>query len=440
MESGRGRTRTAAGAAIVACALALSSCTVPTARVEPGTTVPGTLPASTQVIEPESALPDITARAIGPEDLAIMLGDAGTVTDRANEQLVIDAVLDRDDQSGDIVASGRITGAATAFDTAAGRAHIWIDVLVDGAAANHYLSDLAGDIAKGIDGTHDPGSILSDVDEFSVSAGQDAIGLVGSLDDGTTETIILARMGRLVLFTSEVRSDDSDARASVQYIADDALQRMLGTLTGGVIDHDAGRRPGYRFQTVIEVADGTGRWVTEATGVTAESGTSCTVDRSSPAGATLVEIIEVGERRWLRPGGATGFVEAGASAVAAAALIWCPSWPLSVTAAGLGGVEAGAEPQRQAVNGVAATRVQGDSADLAAAVGITPPLLSVESFSFWVADDTEWIVELSLIASGPAEALAPLIGAEFAGVGDVTVSVRHRVLDLDSVDPVVSPG
>ena len=92
-------------------------------------------------IVPVDALPDVTARPIGPEELALMLppGDTGVasaddgpvITERGNEHLITAAVLDPEDEAEDIADFGRITGIAAAYPSDRYDAHVWIDLFAD---------------------------------------------------------------------------------------------------------------------------------------------------------------------------------------------------------------------------------------------------------------------------------------------------------------------
>jgi hypothetical protein len=398
------------------------------------------IPEASVASEPEFQIPDITSRAIGPDVLSAMLPGEPATTVRSNEELVMAAVLDRSDQADDIVAHGRTTGILGEYAKDTGTAYVWIDVLPDTEAAHDYLVDVTGDIVKGVDGTHQPSALLTDAAEFAVSAGEEAVGLVGTLTDGATETLVVSRVGRLVLFSSQVRADTSDARVAVQYLVDDTIKGIVETLTGDQIELSAIAIPAYRFQTTIDVSQGTQRWVTEASGTINGDAVKCTLDRALPDGRSAAQVVAVDDRRWIEAPPASGFVEVGSSTLAAEMLVWCPSWPLNRSAIGLDRIEPVADPPRHHVNGVDATGYQGDAIDLGAAFGLDPSVVDVDTFSFWVVDGSDWVVELALIVTGPADALLPIIGSSFAGSDQVSVSLRHRVFDINSVDTVVPPN
>ena len=67
--------------------------------------------------------------------------------------------------------------------------------------------------------------------------------------------------------------------------------------------------------------------------------------------------------------------------------------------------------------------------------------MTIETFSYWVADGVPWLLELNITARGDAAELEPLTGPGFASLGDITVSIRHRILDLGvALDPILAPG
>ena len=189
---------------------------------------------------------------------------------------------------------------------------------------------------------------------------------------------MVSRVGRLVLFSSEVRADASDARVAVQYLVDDTIRGIVETLTGDEIELSAIAIPAYRFQTTIDVSQGTQRWVTEASGTINGDAVKCTLDRALPDGRSAAQVVAVDDRRWIEAPPASGFVEVGSSALAAEMLVWCPSWPLNRSAMGLGRIEPAADPPRHHVNGVDATGYQGDAVDLGTAFGLDPSVVDVE--------------------------------------------------------------
>lgn len=419
--------------AAVACAAPAPSST-PEVEVLPELVVPP----ETQV--EAFSLPDITARPLPPDVLAGMLPDGVDVMTRSNEQLVIDAILDREDQAEDLIAHRRSTGVSVAYERSDGSTHVWIDVLGDASAAHDYLVDLSGDIAKGVDGTHRPDAAVSAVSEFAVEVGEESIGLIGTLGDGSVETMVLSRIGRLVVFASEVRPDDGDARVAVQYLADDTIERVLESLTGSSIDLSSLLTPTYRFLTTVEVVSATTTWQIEVGGTVDGADRACTLERSTPRSNGTTEVVALGGARWIKHGDAARFTPVGANAEAAMALAWCPMWPLTLEEAALDDIAPAADPPRHHVNGVDATGYQGTLSELAEATGIDPKVASLETFSFWVADGTHHIVEFALIVGGPADDLRPLIGTDFDGVGEVTISIRHRVFDLGVAEAIIPPN
>jgi hypothetical protein len=421
------------------CAL-LSSCATDAPELGAPAAVAAALPETVAAtVESDFSIPDITSRTISTEDLATMLPGQPTVTVRSNEQLVIDAVFDRADQADDVVSHGRVTGVSGEYPRDDGVAYVWIDVLADADAAHRYLVDLTGDMAKGVDGTHQPDVGMEPLAEFAVATGEEAVGLIGTLSTGETETLIVTRVGRLVVFASEIRPSDLDTRVAVQYLVEDTLDGVLETLSEDAIDPLV-VTPRYRFETTLTVTDAGSTWRTDAIGTIDGSARECELNRTTPHGAVSSALTEIDGIRWVGEGANSRLERTGASATTAQMLVWCPVWPLEVEAAGLSGVELGDDPARHHVNGVDATGYVGDVGDLSFALGIEPAGITIDTFSFWVADGTDWVVELSLMVSGPATSLAPLIGSEFSEVGAVTVSVRHRVQDIGDADPVVAPN
>jgi hypothetical protein len=438
MESGRGSIRQAL-AAFTAVAFVVSACAAPpeaAVAVESDRTPTDltTGAASQAVME----LPDITMRTIAAADLEAMLPGTPTVRDRTNESLVIAATLDRQDQSADIVLHGRSTGIAAEYQTDDGPAFVWVDVLADPDSAHDYLADHAGDIAKGVDGTHDPAAALTGVKEFAISAGEESVGLIGTLGSGDIETLVITRVGRLVVFASQVRPTNVDVRVPLQYLVDDVVAQILAGLTGDAVEVIA-PKPGYRFQTTVIVSTPTETWTTSAAGTVSRGNFQCAVERDTPTTTDAVEIVAVDRVMWRRDGEASYVATSGANASTALLRLWCPAWPLEAATAGLAQLTTSADPPRHHVNGVDASGYQGTTTDLAAVMGSPLPGVAVDTFSFWVADGSDWIIELAIVATGPASSLTPLIGPGFASHGDVNVSVRHRVFDLDAVEPIPPP-
>jgi hypothetical protein len=153
-----------------------------------------------------------------------------------------------------------------------------------------------------------------------------------------------------------------------------------------------------------------------------------------------VEIVSVDGVLWRRDGDASYVTISGANASTALLSIWCPAWPLEASSAGLSQLADAADPPRHHVNGVDASGYQGTTTDLAAVMGTPLPGVAVDTFSFWIADGSDWVVELAVMGTGPAPSLTPLIGTGFEASGEVTVSVRHRIFDLDAVEPILPPN
>jgi hypothetical protein len=446
MESGRGQALRTALAPIVVFACLAAACASPAGQ-EPTVSDAPAVPAVAAAAEPTPAptfeIPDVTTRRISRDDLGAML-PPGTRSPlpRTNEDLVMLAVLDREDEASDIVLHGRVTGVGAAYEDPAG-ARVWIDVLADPDAAHAYLGDTARDISKGVGGTHAPDVAAATTEEFAVEVGDESIGIVAALADGSgTETLIISRAGRLVVFTSYVHGPDDDARVRTQFLAEEVLDGVIGVLTEANIDISAVDVPRYRFQTTTTVSDDGGRTVVTAAGIVDGEDRSCTVDIDGPTGRTTHDLVEVSGIRWWRTD-QQGFDRVSPGNLEAAALLLaCPAWPLRVDAAGVGPDLAGdTSPARHHVNGVDASGYQSDADGLAAVLGRTAIAADVEGFSFWIADDAPWLVELAISMSGSAAERAALTRPLAEPVGTGSVSVRHRVFDIGGVEEsVVPPG
>lgn len=446
MEFGRGRTARRALVPIVLFALTAAACAAPAGESPASTST--SLPSSPPVIaEPEFeapepfTLPDITARRVTRTDLEAML-PAGihTLVPRTNEDLVTRAAPDREDEASDIALYGRQTGVGAAYTDPAG-AHVWIDLLADADLADDYLLDAAGDIVKATGGTHAPNRTVTGSREFPVDVGDRSIGIIAGLADGSgTETMILARVGRIVLFASFVDTPDIDGRVRTQYLAEEVIEGMIGVLTERGVDTTAIENPRYRFDTTTTVTDESGTTEIAVSGIVDGADRSCTISMTGPGIDSVEEIVSIDGVLWWKSG-ADAFerITTGNLAIAGL-LVACPAWPLTTEAAGLAGiVEARPDPARHHVNGVDAAGYQSDDDALASLLGLSAMSSTVDGFSFWIAEGTPWVVEVSIAMTGPASERRLLTGSLADPVGSGTVSMRHRVFEIGTVEDSVVP-
>jgi hypothetical protein len=405
--------------------------------------IPAVVASFDEPAETSFALPDVSSRRITGDDLTAMLPD-GTWTPlpRTNEDLVMLAVLDREDEAADIALHGRVTGVGATYDDPAG-ARVWIDVLTDSDAAHAYLGDTARDIAKGIGGTHAPDAAAGTTDEFAVDIGDESIGIVADLVDGSgTETLIMARAGRIVILASYVHGADDDARVRTQYLAEATLDGVIDVLTESTIDTPALDVPRYRFQTTTTVTDDGGRTVISTTGIVDGDDRSCTVDIQGPDGDSTHDFVEVGGLIWWKTDQGGYERMSPGNLHLATLLLTCPAWPLDIEGAGLGAiVDTSVDPARHHVNGIDASGYQSDGEGLARLLGRPALAADVDGFSFWIADDAPWLVELAISMTGADDDLRFLTGPLVDHAGSGTVTVRHRVFEIGTVEEsIVPPG
>lgn len=424
----------------VALAVLLAGCAAPgsVAVPAPTTSTTSTMPADTTEAS-GITLPDISMRPVSRDDLAVMLPDGFTVVaERSNGDLVTRAGFDTDDEAADVVGFGRETGIAATGAVPAGEGRLWIDLLGDGDAAHGYLLDTAGDIVKRTGGTHDPAIGAVTAEEFPVMVGEEAIGLVLEQTDGTHTTAVLFRLGRLVLFASIAHAEGADLRVPVQYLAEDLATAAIAALTATPVAPATPAEPAHRFETTLRIEDAAGTAVVyDVVGTIDGANLACTIRVAGPDGSAATTLTRVGGAVWVDTGGGAVAV-GGGNLTVAPLLALCPAWPLAADAAGLGGLRTGATT-RHHLNGVDATGYTADLAGLSAATGLPLPGVAVDSFSFWVADDAPWVVEIGFIATGPDEALAGLLPPDHGLTGTLRSTVRHRVLDLGAAGPVVPP-
>lgn len=439
MESFQGVRRVRTG--IVGLTLLLGACAIPEATVSvapEATTTTTTVPAP-----PAPAavtLPDISTRPLDLEVLGAMVPEGfATPSERSNGDLVTLAAFDTDDEAGDVIGFGRETGIAAAGALPAGPSWIWIDVLADADAAHRYLLDAVGDIVKRTGGTHTPAVGATTAAEFPVAVGEEAIGLTMALTDGSHATAVLFRLGRLVFFAGIGHGDGADLRVPVQYLAEDLAASAVTALTATPISPPGPAEPAHRFETTIRIEDGTGTSVAFAVaGIADGADLSCTIRRTAGDGATETTLTRVDGVLWGsfddRPTQRVG----GGNLAIPGLLALCPAWPLEADAAGLGSLRTGTTT-RHHLNGVNATGYTPPPSALAEVVALPLDGVIVDSFSFWVADEAPWVVEIGFIATGSADAVAGLVPPDHGLTGQLRVTVRHRVLDLGTAGPVVPP-
>ena len=441
----RAVTLAMAGALLGACAAEPGM-----APEEAGTTGIVTTTTTTAAPAPVTAfLPDVTARPITLADVEAMLPtgsggmaeSASAVTEpMSNADLLTRSTLDPDDEASDLVRFGRLLGAAGTYPQTDATAYVWIDVLSDADAAHGYLLDFAGDAFKGRGGTHAPEIGAVRVAEFPIAVGEEAIGLDLSGEGTAHETAVVFRLGRIVVWASYARADEADTRVALQYLADELGDRVISTLITGVPDPPRPDAPDHRFETTISVDAGGRRYRVEATGSVSGNDLSCSLHLLTPAGEKRLELISVDLVLWARPNAADESHLVGGNLAERSLLTLCPPWPLDARDAGLttAVVEA---PASHPVDGLDAFGYRSDLPGLEAALGAVLDGATVDAFSYWLADGVPWLLELTVIARGDAASLEPLTGPGFETLGDVTVTIRHRVTDLGKrIDPIVPPG
>ena len=416
------------------------------------TTVPDVIAAPPATVAP-FRIPDVTARPLTTDDLRSMLppgatgvaatDDGPTISVHTNEALISGATLDREDEASDLGRHGRLTGVWGQYSVGTHEAHVWIDVLRDADAAHGYLTDAAGDITKRIGGTHVGAVGAVSAEEFPVAGiGQEAIGLEVMLDgsDERRETLILSRLGRLVVFSSVVREvGAADDRVPVQYLAEEvhdlAMQALLGNPAAA--RSSTARAPeGYAFEFERIVTIGEQRWVIAAEGMVAGADLSCRV-RMQGFGQTVDrDMVRVGGAMWARDHGRPGYTPVGTgNALDAPLVAFCPAWPVDTAVARL--VPSG-EPARHSLAGVAAHGYRGTVDDVADSVGAPLDAVTVEVFNYWIADDAPWILEINLVASGPTLSMAALVGPGLPE-GTATVTIRQQITSIGDTTPILPP-
>ena len=436
---------------LLALGLLTSSCagpglpaTMPADPSPSSTTTPTSVP-----VVPVSApagVPDITSVTVSTSDLLDMLppGDTGVAgTDnpqtivRTNEDLVSGTAGSGDDEAADVVRFGRITGVSATYPAALGIAHVWIDLLPDSSTAHSYLVDTTGDISKGLGGTHEPGVIATGVGGFPVDGvGEEAVGMTVTLAGGATETVIVFRVGRLVVFVSVERPDTADMRVAAQYLAEETEDRIITTLSGTNPAEPVDAVPAYRFAFERTLAWDGGQSMVSSEGIVDGTSVSCRVTSDGPAGRTERELVAIGSNLWFRDGSGTFTAVGSAATEVRGLLVLCPAWPLDISASGLEGA-LDDDPDRAASEGVFVTVHEATLVDLETVLGSAVDGVDLATFGFSVAEGTNWLAGVTLVADGPASQLRPLIGDVDAAY--VSVTMRHSVSDLGDPDLRVVP-
>ncbi len=457
------------GAALIAAlAVLISACTSPAGAGVPGAPVASVAddtaatdlsPAAT-IAAPEDStgieapvgfdLPDITARPIGVDDLNAMLptGDTGpaatdarAVEARANEDLVTAAVMDRSDEVNDIARYSRITGVAASYPSDTGTAYVWIDVFETSDGAAGWVTDTAGDIAKHTGGSHQASIDVASAVEYPIGVGQGSIGLILDLDNGArTETIAMFHLGRIAVFASIVRSDDSDTRVPVQYLAEEVAAGVLAVLTGTSPAAPASGDPSsyeFTFERVVEIGGTT--WKATSAGTVDGTSVSCRVSLDLPSLRATRDLVSVDGRLWTRTGSGDYLPHSTAGAVDSLMLSMCPGWPVDVSRAGLAGALTGT-PAGHNIGGIPALGYRGTGADLERAFGVDPAVATIAVFNLWVATDTSWVIEMDLTLTGDTTGLVQLIGPGFPEGESATVTISQRISSIGEAGRVIPPG
>ena len=438
--------------AVLAGSVVLSACAAESGMF-PGDVGDGAATTSTTLATTlESAgytLPDVTTRPITSAEVVAMLptGHGGmaesagaSLAPMTTADLLTRATLDPSDEAADVVRFGRLIGASGTYpQDDETTAYVWIDVLSDADAAHGYLLDYAGDVFKGAGGTHSPDSTAVRVEEFPMDVGEEAIGLDLRVDATTTETAVVFRLGRIVIWVSYARADDADVRVATQYLAEEVADRVVSTLTTGTPAAPRPDTPDHRFATSMSIDAGGIAYGVEVTGVASGADLTCSIRRATPAGETREDLWLVGGVLWSRSGSSGDAHLVGGNLAERGLLALCPPWPLDARDSGL--TTPTGDSTAHELNGVDALGHQSDLAGLEQALGVSLDGVEVTTFTYWLANEVPWLLELSITAEGDAAELEPLTGPGFATLGEVALTLRHRILDLGGpVERILAPG
>jgi len=424
----------------------VAACATPDGGLAPSSTAVATPSAPMTISVPVATdagftLPDVTNRPLTTADLLAMLpapGATGTTRVLSNGELVALATVDAQDAASDVTRFLRLTGVTGTYPGADHTEHIWIDLLDDADSAHRYLLDTAGDIVKGGGGTHSPDAAATDAEEFPIDVGEEAIGLLltTAVVSPATETAVVFRLGRIVVYASIEREDDADVRVALQYLADDVARRVIDTLTTGDPTPPRPDHPPYRFETTITVAADDRRWTVESQGRLVAGDLACTVRRDSPDASVTTDIVEADGLRYWRPAGGDWVAAGDGNQIVAALEALCPAWALDGTS--LIDLALG-EGTAHMVNAVPSLGYRSDLDGLATALGSDLTGSTLNAFAYWIGQETPWLVELSITITGDGAVLAPLTGGRFEDLGEIAVTIRHRVLELGTVDAAIIP-
>ena len=226
------------------------------------------------------------------------------------------------------------------METEAGLAHVWIDLLGDDDLAHGYLLDTAGDIVKRMGGTYSPDVAAISAEEFPITVGEEAIGLLIELDD-TYESAVVYRLGRLVIYVGLEHATGADLRVPLQYLADQVEESAIAALLANTVAEESVVKPSYRFETSITAEALSGSWLVERTGNFHGDDLSCTVRTVDPQGDRAVEVRAIDGTVAMASGDGR-FATVGAGNLEARTLLAsCESWPLDAVAAGDGTTDGG---------------------------------------------------------------------------------------------------
>lgn len=411
--------------------------------------IPADGPGSTTTTSrPTAPLPDVTAAPLDLTRLQSLLPSSvpgnqasPSVIERTNEDLIA-AAADSHDEADDVELYHRLGGVAAAYEQDDGMAHIWIDLLADTASAHGYLLDVAGDAARGMGALRTDSEQEASIDDFPISIGDQSMGLIVESPDGTVETAVLFRLGRLVAMTSLVR-DGGDYRVSAEYLARQVADTVVDALVRGVAALPIAS-PGlsvssHRFSLELDVSAGEQTLSVAVDGVAVGADLNCRITVSGPSTEIDRELRRVDGATWGREAG-RDWERVGANALDAALSTLCPAWPLGMDASGLSGMVGGEAAELTSGELGDLLGYRGDEAHLAAAVGAPMRGVTVDTMNAWITEGTGLLVELNVHAIGPPAALVPLVGPWPLPEGGVLeLELHHRVTEIGEIAPIGPP-